>query len=181
MPNEAAKIRVRIFPYLEGKTVLDLGCGNEKIVPWAVGVDDLSEWGPPKPSVDVEAKIDPESRNLGIKLARAGHPVLYDRVFSSHALEHIHAPIPAILNYWMGFVKPGGLLVAYLPDERHYKFDLANPSAKNPAHYHLLTQDQFLSLGQMPLLAVPGIKILTNELRVGNGEYSFLLILMRII
>jgi SAM-dependent methyltransferase len=104
MPEtEAEKVVVRIMPLLEGKTVIDLGCGRRPITRWAVGVDDSSETKHLWPGT-VIAKIDPDSHQLDA----IGQ---FDVVFSSHALEHIRAPIGETLRYWFRLVKPGGRLV----------------------------------------------------------------------
>ena len=131
--TEAEKILNRIRPHLEGKSVMDLGCGRLKIVPWANGVDDGSETTQLEPGTII-AKIDPDSRQLAEHLK-------YEVVFSSHALEHIRNPIGETLRYWLGFVMQGGRLILSLPDERRYVYDPKNPVARNPGHFHYLTPE----------------------------------------
>jgi hypothetical protein len=133
--TESEKIRSRIFPLLQGKTVIDLGCGMRPIVPWARGVDDMSESKIVEPG-SVIAKIDIESQQLGEGL-RA------DVVFSSHAIEHLRAPLGSTLRYWLSLVKEQGRLILYLPDERRYVFNPKEPKARNPGHFHYLTPETF--------------------------------------
>jgi len=174
--NEASKIRSRVLPILERGTVLDLGCGDEKIVPWAIGVDDASEWRERPKAVDVCAKIDPTARQLEEALRRIGAPAEFDTVFSSHAIEHLVPPPAETLRYWIGFAKIGGFVILQNVDERHYLYDRAHPWVKNPAHRHLITKPMFDEI-----LAREGrLGVLENELRVGPDEYSVLIIARRL-
>lgn len=172
--NEASKIRAQVLPYLEGKTVLDLGCGDEKIVPWAVGVDDVSEHARPPAAVDVRARVDPDAKALEPAFLVLGKQE-FNTVFSSHTLEHVRSPILDTLRYWLGFVCPGGHLVLYLPDERFYIFDHGNRMVRNPAHRHFLTADTFYwYLEQLKDVVIEEFKM-----DVGEDRYSFLVVLRK--
>lgn len=176
--NEAAKILSAVMPILKGKSVLDLGCGDEKVVPWAVGVDSGKEWATPPAGVDVFAYIDPGARELAQALKVAGKSLTYDVVFSSHALEHLRAPILETLEYWLCFVSPGGVLVLYLPDERYYVYDRKAPRARNPAHKHYLTLDTFMWYAEQ----LQGVTVDQYFLDVVEGDfsrYSFLVVLRK--
>jgi SAM-dependent methyltransferase len=174
--QECDKIRDTVMPYFKDRSVLDLGCGEKKVVPWAVGVDDGSEWGVGafrKKGPDLLWSVAPGNnlkKALGAGLPR--YPVEYDTVFSSHTLEHMKTPILDTLRHWLTFVKPGGTLVLYLPDERDYIYDRNNPKVRNPAHYHYLTAEIFHWYLQQ--LAV--IRKYQLETRTGPNEYSFLVI-----
>lgn len=139
--TEAEKVFLRIKPLLEGKSVVDLGCGIKKIAPWAIGVDDESEsrvfW-----DQYVKARVDSVSGDL----SKSFTPDSFDVVFSSHTLEHIRYPLLDTIRYWVSFVKPGGRLILYLPDENRYRFDPGNPKVKNPGHAHILTPQMFREL-----------------------------------
>jgi hypothetical protein len=158
---------------LEGKTVVDLGCGVKKIVPWAVGVDDGSAYGALKPaSIDRSASVDPEKKTLPVALDHATFQV----VFSSHALEHIRAPILETLRYWMHFVSVGGLLILYLPSEARYVFDHTNRKLRNPQHHHYLTPETFVwYLEQLDCMT---IEALEEDPQI-HDHYSFLAICRR--
>lgn len=136
--TESEKVFRRIMHLIEGKTVADLGCGIKKIAPWAIGVDDASESRDFRDLI-VKARVDHVSKDM----AEHFLPDSFDVVFSSHTLEHIRYPILDTLRYWTAFVKPGGRLILYLPDEDRYRFDPKNPKVKNPQHVHLLTPATF--------------------------------------
>jgi SAM-dependent methyltransferase len=61
----------------------------------------------------------------------------YDFVFSSHCLEHLRDPFEGLKN-WFRILKPGGFLVAALPDEDLYEQGLF-PSTFNRDHKHTFT------------------------------------------
>lgn len=162
------------MPYLKGKSVLDIGCGDEKIVPWAEGADDGREWKTLPKAVTINAAVDPDSKGLSILHERPTGG-FFDVVFSGHCLEHIRAPILETLYYWLCFVKPGGYLILYLPEERNYVYCSKSPKAKNPAHKHYLTYDTFIWY----LNQIPGIIIEKYYQDVGRGRYSFVAIVKR--
>lgn len=175
--TEASKILSRVLPMLREKTVLDLGCGEEKIVPWAVGVDDGSEWDKPT-AADVLAGIFPHlmNKSLTIALLKAGKEEKYDVVFSSHSLEHCPTPVRDTISYWTQFLKDDGLLVLYLPDENHYVYDPNNKKARNPAHYHYLTPD----IVRWHIEQISNLKIEQFEPDIGEDRYSFLVVARKI-
>lgn len=170
--TEASKILPRIIDLLKGKTVLDLGCGEEKIVPWAVGVDDGSEWDKLEPEINASIAKNGGRKDLTLALLRTGNPTYFDVVFSSHVVEHCQAPIRDTLYYWLSFLKWDGLLILYLPDENHYIYDPNNPKARNPAHHHFLTPETF----RWHLEQIPNLVIELFEPDIGDDRYSFLVV-----
>ena len=56
----------------------------------------------------------------------------FDYVFSSHCLEHMIDP-PSVLREWWSLVKPGGVMIIFVPDEDLYEQGLW-PSQFNPDH-----------------------------------------------
>lgn len=170
--TEAEKVFMRIRHLIEGKVVVDLGCGIKKVAPWAIGVDDHSETKHFRDAVTM-ARTDPISRELSAHYK----PETFDVVFSSHTLEHIKAPILDILRYWLVFVKPGGRLILYLPDENRYVFDPNNPSAKNPGHVHLLDPQMFLSILH-DLSDEVVVEVFEEDPRI-HDHYSFLVVLKK--
>jgi hypothetical protein len=161
--TEAEKIRDRILPLLEGKSVLDLGCGHHPVVKWAVGIDDSSESQVIAPGTIV-ARVDPASALISSHRAEV--------VFSSHTIEHIKNPILETLRYWLGLVLPGGRLILYLPDERRYVFNPKNTKDRNPGHHHYLTPETFRwYLEQLPV----AIEVLEEDPYIFD-RYSFLVI-----
>lgn len=102
--DEAAKTNRARGPgfavrYFSGR-VLDIGCGDDPVVPHAVRFD--------RPQGDANNILDylpPES---------------FDCVHSSHALEHMR-DVPKAFHDWWALVKPGGFMIAVVPDEDLYE------------------------------------------------------------
>jgi len=110
--RESAKVRFDIVPYMKGR-ILDLGCGQDKVFPIAIGVDnkiDAKLFG-----IEVKPDIAVETCERMELFADAS----VDTVFSSHLLEHI-TDYKAALKEWMRILKVGGHLILYLPDEDEY-------------------------------------------------------------
>ncbi len=122
MSQEASKFRERwqregIFErYFAGKRVLDIGCGDDKIVPEATG------WDIPEGDGQLLAGVPDGS---------------YDVVFSSHFIEHLRDPLEGLLNQWR-VLRPGGYLIFLVPDEDLYEQGLW-PSIFNTDHKHTYT------------------------------------------
>jgi SAM-dependent methyltransferase len=97
--------------YLAGR-VIDIGCGNDLVVPHAVPFD-LAQ-GDAQCALDY---FDTES---------------FDCVHSSHCLEHMKNVKIALCNWW-ALVKPNGYMVIVVPDEDLYEQG-AWPSLFNTDH-----------------------------------------------
>jgi len=102
--DEAAKTeKIRgpefLDKYFSGK-VLDIGCGDDLVVPNAVPFD--------KEQGDAQEILDYLSSNT------------FDCVHSSHSLEHMR-DVPKALEQWWQLVKPGGAMVIVVPDEDLYE------------------------------------------------------------
>lgn len=111
--------------------VLDIGCGDDPVVPHAVPFD--------RPQGDANNILDylaPES---------------FDCVHSSHALEHMR-DVPKAFRDWWTLVKPGGFMITVVPDEDLYEqgswpslfnsdhkatFRLGKPDSWSPVSYDL--------------------------------------------
>lgn len=109
--SESAKVRdmPHVMQSIKGH-VLDYGCGGDKIIPNAFGLD-----GQHLPGVDyVCPDLEHPNSNLVSTLVEN-----FDTVFSSHFLEHTRRPYDMVMM-WHQFLKPYGRLVLYLPDGRHY-------------------------------------------------------------
>ena len=102
--DEAAKTeKIRgpefLEKYFSGK-VLDIGCGDDLVVPNAVPFD--------KEQGDAQEILDYLSSNT------------FDCVHSSHSLEHMN-DVPKALEQWWQLVKPGGAMIIVVPDEDLYE------------------------------------------------------------
>lgn len=103
--SETAKIRDKVSKYLSGK-IYDIGCGHDKICPNATGIDGRPVF---EGGVVQEGLVNFPENVQGT----------LDVVYSSHTLEHMENDY-ATLVAWRNLLKPGGLLILYLPDGRYY-------------------------------------------------------------
>ena len=99
--SKTEKIRGLEFleKYFSGK-VLDIGCGNNLVVPTADPFD----------------RAQGDAQNILSYLS----PETYDCVHSSHSLEHM-GDVPNVLTQWWQLVKPGGVMIIVVPDEDLYE------------------------------------------------------------
>jgi len=99
--------------YLGGE-VLDIGCGDDLVVPGAVGFD-----------------LGQGDANFILNYFK---PESFDCVYSSHSLEHMVDPVKC-LREWFSLVKRGGFMIVTVPDEDLYEQGIW-PSAFNSDHKH---------------------------------------------
>lgn len=159
-PTETAKIRDKVLPYLENReTVLDIGCGREKILPRAVGVDMASYR-----CVDVVLDGPDAIYELNKLFPMANGEEKADAIYSSHFLEHV-ASWSLALAAMSRCLGPHGLLALYLPDDDYYDND------SNPSHLHKFTYKQFVEDFKQF-----NFDLLEHGPDVGPGRYSFYLI-----
>lgn len=112
MTGETPTVRPYVLRYCQGRGV-DVGCGEEKIDPEAIGLDLPTTYGDdggPQTAADVLTRWEDWK-------CRAGS---LDYVYSSHLLEDYADP-GAVLGRWLKWLKPGGHLVLCLPDEQRYR------------------------------------------------------------
>lgn len=153
--SETEKIRPKALHYISGK-VLDIGCGHDKILPTAVGVDVRALDG-----IDV---VTTQFEKLSEIL-----PHDFDSVYSSHCLEHIFDDVGALTD-WGKLLKPDGTIFLYLPDIRYYR-------EYNPEHAHNYSYDSFMH--NIPRL-VSNLKLVESGMDVGDQRYSFWVVLKKI-
>ena len=133
--NETTKIRPLAIKYCEGCGI-DLGCGDEKIRPEAIGIDagmdvihsGIKEWRDLS-VVNIKHKI------VNLNLFESNS---FSYVYSSHFLEHLADP-ELMLKEMTRVTCPGGHVVVYLPDRLLY-------TQPNSEHKHMWTLDEFLNL-----------------------------------
>lgn len=101
--NETRKIRFAVVRYCNGLG-LDLGCGAEKIVHTAIGIDAREG-----------------VRNLAMDFSdlRIFASNVFDFIYSSHAIEDMYYKEP-VLKEWWRVLKPNGYLVLAWPDWPQY-------------------------------------------------------------
>ncbi len=137
-PAETSKAKQRreredyFAKYCHGKG-LDIGFGGDPITSAAQGFD--YEHG----NAQLLDGLEDES---------------FDFVYSSHTLEHMVDPAEALTNWWR-VLKPGGLLLLYLPHRDLYEKKKTLPSNWNNDHkfFFLPERDEEPhTLGVLPLL-----------------------------
>jgi len=125
--NETTKTRNLLrreeLALLTGKGI-DVGCGNDPVVPDAV-------------------VFDRAQGDAAYILRHLPAGAAYDYVYSSHCLEHLADP-PTALGEWWSMVKPGGTLMLVVPDEDLYELGYW-PSLFNPEHRATFTIAKGLS------------------------------------
>lgn len=130
-PTESAKYRHITTPYLTGNGV-DLGCGGEPVVPWAIAYDlPREEYSRYHSGLDPSRCIQfgGDARFLPFKDG------VLDFVYSSHLLEDFFEWEP-ILREWIRVLKPGGKLVILVPDKHLWNEAIRRGQPPNCAHTH---------------------------------------------
>ena len=159
--GESLKVRWDVVPYLDGKGI-DIGCGDAKVLPHAVGIDSLKDVA----LFGTEMKPDLVCEDA-CKLAIPDADL--DFVFSSHLLEHIE-DTRAALNEWWRCLKVGGYLILYLPHRDLYP--RIGQFGANPDHRWDFHPDDIWN--HMQDIGAHGVTMLVNETRDAGTEYSFL-------
>lgn len=141
--------------YFSG-TVLDIGCGNDVVVPHAQPFD--------------------QRQGDANEILKYLAPGSFDTVNSSHCLEHMQHPEQVIQDWWQ-LVKPGGFLITVVPHEDLYEqgqwpsrynsdhratFRLNSDTTWSPCSYDLLKLSESL----------PGAQIISAEIHDNNYNYA---------
>jgi len=112
--SETAKVRSYVEKYCIG-IGLDLGCGIDKIVPTAIGVDFPKQY-----QIDDHPETEADFKQSWEQFFAEHLDDLYDYIYSSHLLEDYKDPW-GVLDIWLRFVKQGGFLILALPIEELYQ------------------------------------------------------------
>lgn len=151
--REAQKIAPWAVQYLEGKG-FDIGCGAEKVVAWATGVD-----------LHTNADVVQD----GAKLDTVADQTV-DFVFSSHFIEHV-PDWKAALEEWWRVIKVGGHLVLYWPHPHHYP--RIGQFGANPDHKHDIDPfEMWEAMLGVRAKSGYGFVQVEDETRSGGNEYS---------
>lgn len=158
--SETQKIRERAMMWTGRAPVLDIGCGSDKLVADAIGIDTRYT-----DAVDVLLR---EGERIPDVL-----PNLVGRcamVYSSHCLEHCE-DWRAALAEWCMMLRPGGRLFLYLPDVDHY-------TTANPEHRHEFRYAEFLArFGELG--DELGVRTLDSGQDIDDDRYSFWIVAER--
>lgn len=109
--------------YLKGKSIIDVGSGNDPITDTAFKYDKIF-------NKDYDATFLLEVFDES-----------YDVVYSSHFLEHSNCNYLAIRNWWR-VLKPSGHMIISVPDRIHYERKTEMPSHFNRDHKYFILEDK---------------------------------------
>lgn len=145
--------------YCIGKGI-DVGCGSNKTVPTAIGVDIT-----PKGSYGFAGSQLFERCQADVVTSGDNLPMFkqnsLDYVVARHNLEHYQDPIKTLLE-WRRVLKPGGLLILTLPDD-----EAVDTIHLDESHYHVFTQDSAARL----LKTIGGFKIVKVAPAIPNWSF----------
>jgi len=140
---------------------LDLGCGNEKIIHKAIGVD----------------MRDSDATDLILDLS-ANNPLgifsddYFDYIFSAHLLEDFICTEP-VLSEWWRKIKPGGYLILYCPDADYY------PRKGTPGSNRAHRSDLYWQDAWKVIKGFGNAKKLHASRHNEANEYSWLLVVQK--
>lgn len=160
--KESLKIKEKVSKYFDpSKLILDIGCGDQTITPYAIGVDHRN-----LPNVKLVADIE------RLDLDHQEYVGKCDVVLSSHALEHVFDEY-GTLKSWIKLLKIGGILILYLPDDRYYKDNLTNIEHLRIYNYEVFFRWFDKGFSEMRVLE-SGLHV--NERMFDEDCYSFYII-----
>lgn len=147
---EGDLIRDRII----GDKVLDLGCGGNKTVPHAIGVDMIY-----KDEAIATLSGTPSQADVHADVSKAlpFEDQSIDTIIARHIFEHLTDSV-TILRQWGGLLRQGGRLIIAVPNN-----EVANYIPLNIEHVHGFTKDSIKSL-----MEATGFKVV-EQLDGGNG------------
>lgn len=145
---------------VQGEKILDLGCGHNKTIPNAIGVD----------MVPKDAVIDTLAKQVSVADVTADvsqplpfEPNSVDTIIARHILEHLTDSV-TILGNWRALLKEKGRIIIAVPDDC-----LIKSIPLNIEHVHNFSKESVKSL-----LEVVGFKVV-EQLDSGN-HISFITI-----
>jgi len=148
LPQETHPERLWVLEQINsGEIILDLGCGKNKTLDKAIGIDIL-------PVSDITISID--------ELPMEDNSV--DIVISRHSLEHLIDTIKT-LNEWKRVLRKDGKIIVVLPD--HEYVDTMQPALSGGVHLHAFSRNSFKNL----ISVIPGLKI--EKIETVIEEWSF--------
>jgi len=153
-----------IRKYITGEVILDLGCGGNKTVPNAIGVDMVSKDDVIETLQNATSQADIVA-DVSQELPFEQNSV--DTIIARHILEHLMDSV-TILRHWAGLLRRGGRLIIAVPDNKIIK-----SIPMNIEHCHGFSKESIKSL-----LELCGFKVL-DQLDGGN-HISFITIAEKI-
>lgn len=137
-----------IKQYIKSGTVLDLGCGSNKTIPEAIGVDMV-------PKDEVIGTLSTNPKSSADVTADVSQPLPFDdnsvdTIIARHVLEHLLDHIQSLVN-WIKVLRPGGRLLLAVPNQ-----DLISSIPMNIEHVHAFNPQSMHTL-----LTALGLKVIT--------------------
>jgi len=149
---------------------LDIGCGDDPVTSCGLF-----------PQITRLSTFDKQDGDAGRILAYAPEwaPEHFDFVYSSHCLEHLDRPFPAICE-WADLVKPGGYLAVVVPDADLYEQGFW-PSRFNGEHkfmwsLHRAASDKMMNVPQFLQSFVAVKPFVLQHLRLADTNYDYSLL-----
>ena len=163
--SETSKCRDSLARFCKGDGV-DLGFGGDPIVPHAICMDMPSTYANYEDNVQ---HLHGDARNLYWFADDS-----LDFLYSSHLLEDFE-DTSKVLKEWLRVIKPGGLLILFLPDEQAYR-TYCKRQGKLPNAHHI--HDYFSLIYMKKLLETYHNIEIIHEVFPSN-IYSFELVLQK--
>lgn len=166
--SETAKIRPKLEVWFERfgiKSVIDIGCGADKLTTEAFGVD-----GRALPGVNYVTKGLDDIYNLYDLIYPITGKVKI--VYSSHTLEHLSDDVKA-LNNWVQLTDDDGIVFLYLPDDQFYANDT------NPEHVQRYAYKEFVDRFSLDG-DLSHFDLVDHGPDVGFDRYSFYVVFKRL-
>lgn len=163
--SETSKVRGSLARFCTGNG-LDIGYGGDPIVADAICLD--------LPERYANYKQHPQHLHGDAQDLYWFKDECLDYVYSAHLLEDFE-DTASVLSEWIRVVKPGGLLVLYLPDEKAYRrYCAKHGKPPNPYHIH---EDFSISYIKRILKDRDDVEIIHEK--SPSGIYSFELVLKK--
>lgn len=140
--------------YIQGESILELGCGSQKTIEKAVGIDRVPK-GEEIPHLAGQKSVADIVFDVQDKLPVPSES--QDTIIARHILEHCIDTIKTI-KQWSEALKPGGRLILAVPDE-----SVTSGIPLNMEHCHAFTAESLKSIGD-----ACGLKSLEAK-STGNG------------
>lgn len=115
-----------VLSFVEGQNVLELGCGGQKTVPHAIGVDKFIKGE----NIPIISKISVADVKADVQEPLPFEDGSQDVIIARHILEHCLDTVGTLRN-WGKVLKTGGRLIVAVPDE-----DVTVGVPLNPEHVH---------------------------------------------
>ena len=164
--GETSRIRELVLPFIHpGMCGLDLGYGGDSLSPNTINVDKVKKY--------TNYNDDPQHLFGDARRLRWFTNEVFDYIYSSHLLEDFPPEeTRTVLREWLRVLKPLGLLMLYLPNEKRYR---AHCAANDPAQYNQNHQCLEMSLEYMVAI-YEELKVHVDLAHDEVDGYSFLII-----